>query len=84
VFARTRSGSKASPLWKNDWNLVFTSASGAPLHGPNVTLTFQRRLKAAGLPRQRYHDLQHGAASLLLAHDILALLSRFSGTAGWT
>lgn len=53
--------------WLNDWDLVFTTAEGKPLHGTEVTHLFQRLLKEAGLPRQRFHDLRHACASLLLA-----------------
>jgi integrase len=36
----------------------------------NVTKRLQRRLAAVGLPRMRFHDLRHGAASLLLAQGV--------------
>jgi len=49
---------------------VFTSQTGAPLHGSNVTLAFQRILATAGLPKQRFHDLRHACASLLLAQGV--------------
>jgi integrase len=53
-----------------DWaegDFVFTTTRGTPLDGPNVTHQLQRALADAGLPRQRFHDLRHAAASLLLA-----------------
>jgi integrase len=56
----------AGPAWQ-DTGLVFTTASGGPIHGSTVTHRFQHRLKEAGLPARRFHDLRHGAASLLLA-----------------
>jgi integrase len=31
---------------------------------------FQRHLARAGLPRQRFHDLRHACASLLLAQGV--------------
>lgn len=31
---------------------------------------FQRLLRAAGLPPQRFHDLRHGAASFMLAAGV--------------
>lgn len=37
-----------------------------------MTRRFQRLLAASGLPRMRFHDLRHGAASLLLAHGVHA------------
>lgn len=47
--------------------LVFTTGLGTPLEASNVTHYFQRHLRAAGLPRARFHDLRHSAASFLLA-----------------
>ncbi len=38
--------------------------------GSEVTRRFQALLAAAGLPRMRFHDLRHGAASLLLAQGV--------------
>lgn len=59
----------AGPLWE-DWGLVFTSATGHPLHGPNVTIAFQQLLKRAGLRRMTFHSLRHCCASLLLAQGL--------------
>jgi integrase len=56
----------AGERWQ-EWNLVFTSTVGTPLNPSNVTHALQRLLEKAGLPRQRFHDLRHCAASLLLA-----------------
>lgn len=50
--------------------LVFTSRLGTPLDGRNVTKQFQAILEKAGLPRQRFHDLRHSCASLLLAQGV--------------
>lgn len=38
--------------------------------GSDVTKRFQGLLAAAGSPRMRFHDLRHGAASLLLAQGV--------------
>ncbi len=48
-------------------DLMFTTPQGEPLIGYNVTRRFQTLLKAAGLQRMRFHDLRHGAATVLLA-----------------
>lgn len=55
--------------WDGDkWgDLMFTTPSGEPLAGYNVTRRFQRLLQLAGLPRMRFQDLRHGAATILLA-----------------
>jgi len=59
----------AGSRWQ-DWGLVFASTIGTPLEPTNVTHRFQRLLADAGLPRQRFHDLRHCAASLLLAGGV--------------
>lgn len=51
-------------------DLVFCAPNGTPLYGTNLTKIFQRLLKKAGLPRQRFHDLRHTCASLLLAQGV--------------
>jgi integrase len=38
--------------------------------GGDVTKRFQATLRAAELPRLRFHDLRHGCASLLLAQGV--------------
>jgi integrase len=53
-----------------DHDFVFTSPLGRPLDGATVTHRFQKLLAAAGLPRQRFHDLRHGCATLLLAQGV--------------
>ncbi|MGA8017019.1 MAG: site-specific integrase, partial [Candidatus Dormiibacterota bacterium] len=47
--------------------LVFTDPLGRPLDGRNLTQRFQTLLRNAGLPRIRFHDLRHAAATLMLA-----------------
>jgi integrase len=46
---------------------IFTNTFGGPLIGAEVTRQFQALLAEAGLPRCRWHDLRHMAASLMLA-----------------
>lgn len=58
-----------------DWvdaDFVFTTLTGRPLDGRNVTRDFQLLLRRAGLPRIRFHDLRHSAATLLLAEGVSA------------
>lgn len=47
-----------------------STSIGTPMLGSDVTRAFQRLLRAAGLPAMRFHDLRHGAASLLLAQGV--------------
>ena len=59
----------AGARWQ-EWGLVFPSSVGTPLDGSNVTHRLQKILAGAGLPRQRFHDLRHCCASLLLAQHV--------------
>lgn len=68
----------AGERWQ-DWNLVFTSTIGTPLEPSNVGKRLHELLEDAGLPRQKFHDLRHCAASLILAggggaRDIMEIL----------
>ena len=49
---------------------MFTSPFGAPLDPQIATGSFSRVLTGAGLPHQRFHDLRHACASLLLAQGL--------------
>jgi integrase len=56
-----------------DWKeagFVFTTRMGTPLDPINLTKTFKRLLRAAGLPSIRFHDLRHTAATFLLAQGV--------------
>jgi len=59
----------AGTRWQ-DLDLVFCSMSGTPADGTAITKRFQRLLADAGLPRQRFHDLRHACASLLLVQGV--------------
>ncbi len=61
----------------NRWlynNLIFPSTRGTPLNISNLRKDFQRTLKKAGLEIIRFHDLRHTAASLMLNHNIPAIV----------
>lgn len=71
----------AGTRWQ-DLDHVFTTPTGRPLDGVNVTHAFQTALAAAGLPRHRFHDLRHANATLLIEGGVdLALVSRALGHA---
>jgi integrase len=53
-----------------DHDLIFPSKSGTPMDPSNLRLDFVRVLMQAGLPKIRFHDLRHTAASLMLNHGI--------------
>lgn len=64
-----RERSRAGELWQ-EHGLVFTTATGQPLDATGVTSALQRHLLRAGLRRQRFHDLRHACASLLLSRGV--------------
>jgi integrase len=69
----------AGDMWTEN-GLIFTNATGGPLHHRNLLRDFKKLLYDAGLPTIRFHDLRHTAASLMLNHDIPVLVvSRMLG-----
>jgi len=73
-----------SPRWRES-GYVFTTQRGGPLEPDNVTHYFPAFLKAHGMRHQRFHDLRHSAASLLLAIGVplwqLSKILRHAGIA---
>jgi integrase len=65
VFQRRKAGS----AWQEQ-DLVFASATGGPIDPSWSRQTFYAALKAAGLPRVRFHDLRHTAATLALVQGV--------------
>jgi integrase len=59
----------AGARWR-EHNPVFPSTVGTPLAPSNVTHRIRAQLVRAGLPRWRFQDLRHTAASLLLAQGV--------------
>ena len=69
----------AGPRWV-DSGLVFTSTIGTPLEPRNVLRQFKAHLKTAGLPDQRFHDLRHCAATMLIAEGLpISVVSEMLG-----
>ena len=62
------------PAWEGDqWGaLVFCDEAGRPLTSFHVLRRFGKLLQLAGLSPMRYHDLRHGAASLMAAQGVPA------------
>lgn len=48
-------------------DLVFSTRNGTAATNTYITRLFQAHLERAGLPRMRFHELRHSAASLLIA-----------------
>jgi integrase len=55
----------AQDLWV-ETGLVFTTGTGTALEPRNVNRHFAGVLRSAGLPHQRFHDLRHACATLML------------------
>jgi len=55
-------------------DLVFPSNTGTPITASNIRRAFRRLLTASRLPKIRFHDLRHTAASLMLNHGIPVLI----------
>ncbi|MCL4561925.1 MAG: site-specific integrase [Chloroflexi bacterium] len=60
--------------WKEN-GLIFTSAVGTPVYPRNMFRDYQETLDQAGLPRIRFHDLRHTAASLMLNHGVPVIVA---------
>ncbi len=58
-------------LWADE-DLVFANEFGRPLGEDKVTENFHRALERAGLPRVRFHDLRHTAATNMMALGVHA------------
>jgi len=75
ALRRHRAGQAADRLrvgasWE-DMNLVFPNETGRPLDPSNLLRRgFYPLLARAGLPRVRFHDLRHTAASLMLGRGV--------------
>jgi|HubBroStandDraft_6_1064221.scaffolds.fasta_scaffold00365_17 integrase len=65
IEERWRSGQ----LWQ-DHNLVFPNLLGRPRGPSNVSRDLHQVLERAGLPRIRFHDLRHTAATLMLGRGV--------------
>lgn len=59
--------------WK-DYDLVFPSVVGSPQNPTNVVRSFKLLISALGLPKIRFHDLRHTAASLMLNNGVDVLV----------
>jgi integrase len=61
---------KMGELWQ-DHDLVFTNEIGGPVDAGNLRArSFSALLQRAGLPRIRFHDLRHTAATLMLGRGV--------------
>ena len=57
--------------WQEN-SLIFTTRIGTPLEASNLSRSFHIVLDRAEIPRQRFHNLRHSAATLMLAQGVEA------------
>jgi Site-specific recombinase XerD len=60
---------RAGEHWQQT-DFVFTSQVGTPIEPRNLNRTFDALLKNAKMPRIRFHDCRHTAATLLLSKGV--------------
>jgi integrase len=65
---------QAAGRWIAEPDFVFRTTIGTGCEGVNVTKEFQRAVRAAKLPRMRFHDLRHSCASILLSSGVQPLV----------
>jgi integrase len=76
---QTQEKAFAGDRWK-EYDLVFSSTIGTPLFQRNLLRDFKIILESAGLPKIRFHDLRHSAATLMLTNNIpLIVVSKILG-----
>ena len=68
--ARQAQEQLAAKAWLNELDLVFVGRHGQPLESTAVLRAHWDVLEKAGIPRMRFHDLRHSAATLLLEAGI--------------
>ena len=79
MFARKAAGE----AWQDRAGLVFTDSVGRPMLPETISHRFGKDLARAGVPRVRFHDLRHSAATTLLATGVpLAVISEWLGHSG--
>lgn len=70
---RGRQDALKTGVWKEN-GLVFTTNIGTAISPRNLVRHFKTKLKEAGLPEIRFHDLRHTVATLLLEKNVHPLI----------
>ena len=60
----------AHRLTHQDQDLVFANEIGEPISPSTLEYRFKRLTERAGLPKIRFHDIRHSAATIMLASNI--------------
>jgi integrase len=60
----------AGEAWANELGLIFTAALGQPIDGGTIGHMHRRLCKVAGVRHVRFHDMRHGAATMMLVAGV--------------
>lgn len=74
-FAFVRNLAEAAGEAWQDLDLVFPSNQGTPVTHSNLRREYYKVVSKSGLPKIRFHDLRHTAASLMLNNGIPVLIA---------
>ncbi len=70
---------KRGKRWQEN-NLIFATGNGTPINSRNIERDYYQILASTDLPRIRFHDLRHTAASLMINHGIpITVVSKILG-----
>lgn len=65
--------------WQEN-NLIFATGNGTPISSRNIERDYYRILASTDLPKIRFHDLRHTAASLMINHGVpIVIVSKILG-----
>jgi integrase len=68
-LAQAEEKARLSAAWEYP-ELVFPTSVGTPMQGSWLLRHLRQRLARADLPKNRFHDLRHTAATILLSHNV--------------
>ncbi|EFH90683.1 tyrosine-type recombinase/integrase [Ktedonobacter racemifer] len=72
-YSEQKAKAEEMGLSLSEWNpkgLVFLSKLRSYMHSPQTLKEFHQIVAQAGLPKMRFHDLRHSAATILLAKGV--------------
>jgi len=70
---------KRGMRWQEN-NLIFATGNGTPISSRNIERDYYRILASTDLPKIRFHDLRHTAASLMINHGVpIVIVSKILG-----
>jgi integrase len=61
---------RLGPAWQEEWDVVVDRGDGTPWLPPSFSRAWTAFARRAGLPEVGFHELRHGAATLMLAAGV--------------